>query len=105
MSEISVIVHDPVPHDIAPIDADEMKDSLEALGYHVKNVLVRQDYPPPYWLVRCDIGKHLGPFSSRLDACTALDLVPASAVNWEVLGDEEFKTYLDVRDERRRAMG
>jgi hypothetical protein len=97
---ITVIVHDPVPHEISPITADEMKDALEALGYHVQSVLVRNDYAPPHWLVRRDIDKHLGPFSTRLDACTALDLVPADDSAWEVLGDDEFKTYLDVRYER-----
>lgn len=100
MSDISVIVHDPVPHDTAPITADEMKDNLEALGYHVQNVLVRQNYAPPYWLVRRDIGKHVGPFSSRLDAVTALELTP-SVTAYDVLGDDEFKEYLDVRSERR----
>lgn len=98
---ISVIVHDPLPHDVAPITADEMKDNLEALGYHVQAVLVRQDYAPPCWLIKRDIGRHLGPFSTRLDALTALDLT-LNAEAWEILGDDEFKTYLDVRAERSR---
>lgn len=99
MSEISIIVHDPVPDDV-PITAEEIRESLDALGYHVRHAIVRNDYAPPCFLVRRDIGKHLGPFSSRLDAVTALDLIPTAASAWEILGDEEFETYLDLRAER-----
>lgn len=100
MSEISVIVHDPVPHDIEPITADEMKENLEALGYHVKAVLVRQDYAPPYWLLHRECNHHVGPFSTRLDAITAREVAIAPEV-FEILGDDEFKEYLDVRAECR----
>jgi hypothetical protein len=91
---ISVIVHDPDPDPFAPVTADEIRELLECIGYHVQGVLIRQDFPPPYWLIWRGSGRHIGPFSSRLDACTALELTNAQ---WELFSDDEFHIYLDTR--------
>lgn len=103
---IAVIVHDPDPDPIAPITDTEMRETLEAVGYHVRAVLVRNDFPPPCWLVNRGLDKHVGPFSTRFDAVIAGDLAwPERRADgfpeWEVLADEEFLIYLDVRQQSK----
>lgn len=107
---IAVIVHDPDPDPIAPITEADIHDALDALGYHVRAVLVRNDFPPPCWLINRELDKHVGPFSTRCDAVIAADLAWPDRRDdgfpvWEVLADEEFHIYLDVRQQARLNVG
>lgn len=92
---IDIVVFDPEPNEIAPIRPDEIKDALTILGYKVRNVLVRNDGGPPYWLVLSG-KRHVGPFSTRTDASTALDIA-GDGWGWELLSDYDFHVYMNGR--------